>query len=254
MSKKKQAQQERNKARAERRTEAARIAEENRAAAKKTATLQIKNGGKPLLRRKLDVSDKKKPEKKRGAYRISLENISEGNRHINAAYTEKKGIETSVSAHTAFEHKDFEMTIPVIIQKATVPNRRQLSKRLDESAVGEWVRANVPKWKEGIWYSRIGHTNIVSNSPLNPNKDVIGYVLISSKKVEQKHGQKGRMGYYFLHLIITGTEDKIKPAFKLVINDLQGEDIPGEVHIGPTVGALYNGEEVEEYLHLEPCE
>lgn len=246
------------------REEAARIAEEEtktadeaarvEAETTKKATIVKRNGKKPVTRKKLETSSEE-PKSPRVAFRVSLEAISDGSdEYINASYTYKKGIKTSVSGHTAFQHKDFEVVIPVIIPKATVPYKRQPSKRLNEDGVGEWVRVNVPGWRKGIWFSRIGHTNIVSDEPLDVTKDIVGDVLISSKRVKQNDERKGKMDYFFPHLIVTKTGNKIEPAFRLAINDLRGEDVPGMVHIGPTVGALYNGAEVKEYLHLEPCE
>ena len=188
------------------------------------------------------------------AFIISLEEImnnANGSGHVNAVYTQKKGIEMSVSTHAPFIHKTYGKIIPVIIQKSTVPSRRQPSRKLDEKDVGSWVKLNVPHWEDGIWMIRIGHTNILSDSPLNVNKDIMGLALISSKKVEQK----GRKTQYFPHIIVLNTQDNIKPAFSLSINDAEGNaDTSGQVHIGPTVAAKRDEQEVKEYLHLEPCE
>jgi len=204
-----------------------------------------------MLRSKV-VRNESVPERK--AYIVSLEEImnsANGDGHVNAVYTAKKGIEMSISTHAAFTHRQFGEIIPIIIQKSTVPNRRQPSRKLEEKDVGSWVRLKVPNWKDGIWMIRIGHTNILSDSPLNVNKDIVGLALISSKKVEQK----GRNTQYFPHIIVLNTQDNIRPAFSLSINDEKGNaEASGQVHIGPTVSAMRDDQEVREYLHLEPCE
>ncbi|MFA6096870.1 MAG: hypothetical protein WC788_04565 [Candidatus Paceibacterota bacterium] len=188
----------------------------------------------------------------RKAFIVSLEEIMNnmnGDAHINALHSDIKGMGMSMSTHAAFLHKKFGKMIPVIIQTSTVPHRRQPSRQLYEKDVGSWVRENVPDWKNGVWFMRIGHTNIVSDKPLNVNKDIKGYVLISSKKVEQA----GRLTQYFPHIIVLGTEERIVPAFRLSINDEAGNaDESGAVHIGPTVSAMRDDKEVKEYLHLEP--
>lgn len=194
------------------------------------------------------------PRSEGKAFIISLMEISEkvnGNGHVNAMYTGKKGIEMSISTHAPFIHKIYGSIIPVVIQTSTVPNRRQPSRKLEEKDVGSWVRKNVSDWKSGIYMARIGHTNILSNRPINVNKEIVGLALISSKKVEQK----GRETQYFPHIIILGTDEEIKPAFSLVINDEEGDaEASGQVHIGRTIGAKRDNQDVGEYLHLIPCE
>lgn len=211
---------------------------------------KIKTGNRKRLQ-----SDVRHVDEKPGkAFVTTLEAISNnanGSGHVNAIYSGKKGIEMSISTHAPFVHRTFGSIIPVIIQTSTVPNRRQPSRKLKEKDVGSWVRQNVNGWENGIWMIRIGHTNILSNSPLNVNKDIVGLAMISSKKVEQK----GRETQFFHHIIILGLNEDIKPAFSLVINnDIGSTEITGAVHIGPTVGAKRDNRDVEEYLHLEPLQ
>jgi len=232
---------------------AARHAEEAIATAEQDttrATIRKRDGKKPLTRRKLEATDK------RGAYRVTLKEISEsGEGYVNDMHTKgKPGIEASMSAHVAFEHNRHGKTFPVIIPKATVGKMLQASKELPREEVGSWVRENVEDWKDKTWYfTRIGHTNVISDKPLNRKEDISGYVLISSKRVEQ-NTKKGKNTYYFPHIIILSAEKKrINPVFWLVINNYEGRDVPGQVHIGPTVNALQDNKVVEEYLHLRPC-
>lgn len=212
----------------------------------RTATVQ-RIDKKRITRRKLSSVGEKPKREKRGAYRISLEDLSKGNEgYVNALYTHQKDIETSMSAHVAFRHKIFGDIIPVVIPTSYL---RQPSKKLKKNDIGDWVKENVPNWENITWYfSRIGHVNIISDKPLDTKK-FFGYALISSKKVEQ-NTRKGGKVYYFPHVIILETRDR--PAFWLVADNKKGEDMPKEVHIGPTIGALQDGTEVREYLHLKP--
>lgn len=236
----------------------ARRAEEAIMAAEQDTTTMIrrKNGRKTVTRRKLEATDKKKPNGKRGAYRVTLKEISKSEEgYVNDMHTKgKPGIETSMSAHVAFEHNRRGKTFPVVIPKATIGKMQQASKELPREEVGSWVRENVEDWKDKTWYfTRIGHTNVISDKPLDRKEDISGYVLISSKRVEQ-NTRKGKNTYYFPHIIILSAEEKrIKPVFWLVINNYEGQDVPGQVHIGPTVNALQGNKLVEEYLHLKPC-
>ncbi|MCK4891698.1 MAG: hypothetical protein KAS78_03455, partial [Candidatus Pacebacteria bacterium] len=204
-------------------------------------------------RRNLKVKKEKPKSKKGGAYRISFKKISESaDEYINALDTKNKpGVDMSISAHVAFRHKTFGEIFPVVIQKATAAQGWKKSKKLNTDDIGDWVKENVTNWRDGIYFSRIGHTNIISDRPLNMFKNIVGRALISSKKVEQ-NTRKGKNIYYFPHIIILEGQDR-KPAFTLVIDNTHGENIPGEVHIGPTIGALRNDKKVEEYLHLIPC-
>ena len=152
---------------------AARRAEEAIATAEEDTTrtthIRRKSG---VTRRKLDPSDKKEePKNKRGAYRVTLEEISgNGHGYVNALHTKgKPGIERSMSAHVAFEHNKLGKIISVIIPKATTSQRRLKSKKLDDSEIGEWVKENVIDWEKGIWFSRIGYVNIISDRPLKMN-------------------------------------------------------------------------------------
>lgn len=222
------------------------------AAATRTTTVQRKNGVK---RRKLDPNGE--PAKRRGAYRVSFKDLSNGDGYVNALYTKaddraKEGIKTSMSVHVAFEHKNLGKIISVVIPKATTSQPRKKSKKLANGEIGDWVKENVTDWKKGVWFSRIGHTNVISDQPLDLNRDITGYVLISSKRVEQ-NTRKGKNMYYFPHIIILGTREKTKPVFRLIIDNVEGENVPGTVHIGPTIGALLDNKKVEEYLHLIPC-
>ena len=193
-----------------------------------------------------------KPKNRKGmSYRVSFEDISKGNNGFVNAFTKsgekaKSGIEASLSTHKAFEHKRFGEILPVFI-----PQKIRSSKKLDNSEIGDWIKENVVGWGKGIWFSRIGSANIISDRPLDGNKHVTGRVLISSKKVEQ-YTRKGMKTYYFPHIILLGTEEKVVPVFTLVLNNSKGEDIPGEIHIGPTKGFLQDNKEVEQYLHLRP--
>lgn len=226
-------------------------------AATRTATVQRKDGKSPVTRRKLEASNESGEEqrdRKGMAYRISLENISRGDGgFVNAIYTKsddkaKSGIETSLSTHKAFEHKRFGRILPVFI-----PQKIRSSKKLDDNnnEIGDWVKENVIDWEKGIWFSKIGHMNIISDRPLDNNEHITGRALVSSKRVDQ-HTRKGGKEYYFPHVIILETQSKVKPALTLVLNNDPGEDVPGEIHIGPTIGALQNDKEVKEYLHLKP--
>lgn len=217
------------------------------------ATIQKRSGKKPLTRRKLEVSDDGKKSNQRGAYRVSLKEISKnGEGYVNSLHIKgKPDIKASMSSHVAFKHKKFGRIISVIIPRATSPQRRLRSKKLDNDEIGQWVKENVTNWEDGIWFSRIGYANIISDQPLNLNKNIVGDVLVSSKRVEQNTG-KGEKILYFPHIIVLESQEK-KPDFELVIDDMEGENTPGQVHIGPTIGALRDNKEVKEYLHLKPC-
>ena len=229
---------------------AARIAEEAIVTATAARTTR-KRGGVTI--RNLNPDKEKPKSKERGAYRVSFKEISEStNGYVNALHTESKlDVRTSVSAHVAFRHNVFGEIISIIIPKNVTAQRQQKSKKLADNEIGAWVKENVTDWKKGIWFSRIGHTNIISDQPLDLNKNITGYVVISSKRVEQ-NTRKGKNTYYFPHIIILGTREKTKPVFTLVINNTPGNNTPGEVHIGPTIGALRDNKKVEEYLHLIP--
>lgn len=229
---------------------AAKIASATKKATEEEQVSPKKHG--VTTRRNLKVKKEKPKSKEGGAYRVSFKKISEGaDEYINALHTKNKpGVEMSISAHVAFQHKTFGEIFPVVIQKATVAQGWKKSKKLNKDEIGDWVKENVTNWRDGIYFSRIGHTNIISDKPLNMFKNIVGYALISSKKVEQ-NTRKGKNTYYFPHIIILEGQDR-KPAFTLVIDNAPGENIPGEVHIGPTISALRNDKKVDEYLHLIP--
>lgn len=219
----------------------------------RTTKVQKRNGKKPVTRRRLETSDDGKKSKQRGAYRVSLEEISEnGEGYINSLHTKgKPGIKASMSAHVAFRHNKFGKIISVIIPRATSPQRRLRSRKLDNDEIGEWVKENVTNWEDGIWFSRIGYTNIISDKPLKMERDIVGDVLISSKRVEQNTG-RGKKVLYFPHIIVLESQGKAEPVFELVIDNIEGGNTPGQVHIGPTIGALRDDKEAKEYLHLKP--